>query len=116
MDWAYKMLNLTFLIEIVSVSMLPQIPKNATDILGAHLNTSRATEMFLTFLESWCTIAKFSFPDRNCISLRIATIAQNVGDMYHALYVVEESKCVASLVDVRDKPFLHTLLLLLPLS
>ena len=51
LDWASKMPILAFLIEIVSVSIFPQMPKNATGILGAHLNTSRATEMYLTFLE-----------------------------------------------------------------
>ena len=51
LDWASKMPNLAFLIEIVSVSIFPQMPKHATVILGAHLNTSRATEKYLTILE-----------------------------------------------------------------
>jgi len=51
LDWAYKMPNLAFLIEIVTVSIFPKMPKNATNVLGAHSNTNRATEMYLTFLE-----------------------------------------------------------------
>ena len=51
LDWVSKMPNLAFLIEIVSVSIFPQMPKYATDILGAYLNTSRATEMLFNNLE-----------------------------------------------------------------
>ena len=35
---------------------------------------------------------------KNCTYLSFATIAQNVGNMYYALYVVDESESVALLV------------------
>ena len=115
LDCAYKIPYLAFLIEIVSISIFPQMHKNATNVLGTHSNTSRATEMLLTFLESSCKIAKFSLPDRNCISLFWDNRAQC---QQHVLYIVYSGRkwnC-GFIGDVRDKPFLYILLLLLPLS
>ena len=51
-------------------------------------------------LPFWNRLAQWqNFPFlTEIVSLCLATIAQNIGDMYYALYVVEESESVASLV------------------
>ena len=66
-------------------------------ILAAHLNTSRATEMYLTILEL-ADIGRQNVVYHINLSLHFATITRNVGDMYFVLYAVEESESLALLV------------------
>ena len=54
--------------------------------------------MNFSFSELSCKMAKFSFLDKRFICLYIPAIMQNINEMYYALYVVEESESVASLV------------------